>query len=398
MSSSGTQYSAAYLAQSRVTEVVVGYSVPIPIEILTTLWRLWIKLRPSSKNGLAFDDYLMLWATIIGVGVCVSGLVYGPPYGFGRHVAALPDEEVETFMMGDYIFSHFYDVAIASTKLSVLALYYRIFITPKFRLVVICTVVWVILWLMTMEIVLGLECRPIQKFWNSSVEGKCFNLVAFSYFTNIANLVTDIWIFLLPLPVILRLQITKNKKIGLSLLFSVGLATCAISAARLTVVVTQGSSDYTWAGVPLGILSAWEPLGGILCANLPVIYKSLASIFRNLKSTLLTRSANPSSSSHHHHQRQSKSKSTTHNHHNTWLELHNGSAGGKSSYRSEISALKSLDDETDGDATEMQAVVRGLNTILVERQFEQEVDLEGAGDDEVPLRGKDVGMGLGKGG
>lgn len=105
-----------------------------------------------------------------------------------------------------------------------LALYYRIFITPRFRLVVILTVVWVILWLMTMEIVLGLECRPISKFWNSSVEGTCFNLVAFSYFTNIANLVTDIWIFLLPLPVILRLQITKNKKIGLSLLFSVGLA------------------------------------------------------------------------------------------------------------------------------------------------------------------------------
>ncbi|PYI00820.1 integral membrane protein PTH11-like protein [Aspergillus sclerotiicarbonarius CBS 121057] len=383
MSSSGTQYSAAYLAQSRVIEVAVGYSVPIPIEILTTLWRLWIKLRPSSKTALAFDDYLMLWATIIGVGVCVSGLIYGPPYGFGRHVAALPAKEVETFMMGDYIFSHFYDVAIASTKLSVLALYYRIFITPKFRLVVILTAVWVILWLMTMEIVLGLECRPIQKFWDSSVEGKCFNLVAFSYFTNIANLVTDIWIFLLPLPVILRLQITRNKKIGLSLLFSVGLATCAISAARLTVVVTQGSSDYTWAGVPLGILSAWEPLGGILCANLPVIYKSLVSIFRTLRSTLLTRSANPSSSSHH---RQTKS-TTAHNHHNTWLQLHNGSGG--NSYRSEISALKSLDDDR-GEETEMQTVVRGLNTIMVERQFEQEVDHEG-GDDEAPLRGNGKG-------
>ncbi|PWY69207.1 integral membrane protein PTH11-like protein [Aspergillus sclerotioniger CBS 115572] len=378
MSSSGTQYSAAYLAQSRVTEVWVGYSVPIPIEVLTTLWRLWIKLRPSSKNGLAFDDYLMIWATIIGVGVCVSGLVYGPPYGFGRHVAALPPGEDEKFMRGDYIFSHFYDVAIASTKLSVLALYYRIFITPKFRLVVILTVVWVILWLMTMEIVLGLECRPIEKFWNSSVEGTCFNLVAFSYFTNITNLVTDIWIFLLPLPVILRLQITKNKKIGLSFLFSVGLATCAISAARLTVVVTQGSSDYTWAGVPLGILSAWEPLGGILCANLPVIYKSLASIFHSIKGTLRSRSANPSISQH-------QSKSTAHNHHNTWLQLHNGSGG--NSYRSEISALKSMDDDV--DETELQPVVRSLNTIIVERQFEQEVDLEGG--DEAPLRGRGTG-------
>ncbi|GCB17918.1 hypothetical protein AAWM_00803 [Aspergillus awamori] len=389
MSSAGANYSAAYLAQSRVTEVTVAYSVPIPVEILTTVWRLWIKLRPSSEHGLTFDDYVMIWATIIGVGVCVSGLVYGPPYGFGRHVAALPTKEVETFMMGDYIFSHFYDVAIASTKLSVLALYYRIFITPKFRLVIILTVVWVILWLMTMEIVLGLECRPIAKFWNSSVEGTCFNLVAFSYFTNIANLVTDIWIFLLPLPIILHLQITKNKKIGLSLLFSVGLATCAISAARLTVVVTQGSSDYTWAGVPLGILSAWEPLGGILCANLPIIYKSLAAVLRSIKGTLRThgsRSAHPSST-------QRQAKSSANNHHNTWLQLNNGSGAGNS-YRSEILALKSMDD--DDDDTEMQPM-RGMNTIMVERQFEQEVidqhhdpsldHHDGREGDEEPLRG-----------
>ena len=42
--------------------------------------------------------------------------------------------------------------------------------------------------------------------------------------------------------------------------------------------------------------------------------------------------------------------------------------------------------DDDVDETEMQPVVRGLNTIIVERQFEQEVDLEGG--DEAPLRGK----------
>ncbi|PWY92927.1 integral membrane protein PTH11-like protein [Aspergillus heteromorphus CBS 117.55] len=393
--SAATHYSAAYLAQSRVTEVIVGYSVPIPLEILTTGWRIWIQLRPSSKNGLAFDDYLILWATIIGVGVCASGLYYGPPYGFGRHVAALPTKEVETFMKGDYIFSHFYDVAIASTKLSVLALYYRIFITPKFRFVVIGTVVWVILWLMTMEIVLGLECRPIQKFWDSSVHGTCFNLVAFSYFTNITNLVTDIWIFLLPVPVILKLQITRNKKVGLSLLFSVGLATCAISAARLTVVVTQGSTDYTWAGVPLGILSAWEPLGGILCANLPLIYKSLASIFTSLKSTLQSRTTrsgannntSPSSNTHdynHTGHTHAHKSSITASQHASWLKLHNGSAAGNS-FRSEVEALRSFDEEEeDEDGFGGWGVEMG-------RVFEQEVGYEGHREgegDEMPLRGR----------
>lgn len=72
MGSAGANYSAAYLAQSRVTEVAVAYSVPIPVEILTTVWRLWIKLRPSSEYGLTFDDYVMIWATVSELAVnCV---------------------------------------------------------------------------------------------------------------------------------------------------------------------------------------------------------------------------------------------------------------------------------------------------------------------------------------
>ncbi|KKK25579.1 hypothetical protein AOCH_000075 [Aspergillus ochraceoroseus] len=271
--------SPEYLAQSKVTDLIVCYSIPIPLEILSTALRLWAQQQPW-RGGLAFDDILMIWATIVSVGLCVSGLVYGPPYGMGRHIEALSGQEVETFMLGDYVFSHFYDFAIASTKLSVLALYYRLFPTQKFRFIVTLTAGFVFLWLATMEFVLGFQCRPIQKFWNSEIPGKCFDLVAFSYFTNITNLATDIWIFVLPLPIILRLQISRPKKIGLSFLFSVGLATCAVSAVRLSVVVSQGSSDFTWAGVPLGILSVWEPLGGILCANLPIIYKPLVTAFR----------------------------------------------------------------------------------------------------------------------
>ncbi|RHZ64928.1 putative integral membrane protein PTH11-like [Aspergillus thermomutatus] len=358
---------AAFLAQSRVTEVTVAYSVPIPLELLTTGLRLWVKLR-GPGGGLSSDDYLMVWATFVGAAVCVSGLIYGPPYGFGRHKAALSDEQIETFMMGNYIFSHFYNAAIASTKLAVLALYHRIFVTFKFRLIVLTTAVFVILWLMTMEIVLGLQCRPISRFWDSDVPGTCFDLVAFSYFTNITNLVTDIWIFALPLPVIFKLQMSRNRKIALSFLFSVGLATCAISAARLSVVVSQGSSDFTWAGVPLGILSAWEPLGGIFCANLPVIYRAVMTMFRNLKSSA---HGQPS----HTVDPNSQPYRDAEQSHRPWVPLYNGS-GVQMDYHTEASATKAH-----GAVTELRSISR--NAIQVEQYFEQRVDHEG---EETPLR------------
>ncbi|RFU25446.1 hypothetical protein B7463_g10883, partial [Scytalidium lignicola] len=285
MATNGT-YSAGYLAQSRATLLNTFYSIPIGLELISTALRIWTRVGRRQDAWLAFDDYLMIFATIVAVAECISGLIYGAPFGLGRHIQALSAYDLEMYMMGDYIFSHFYDVAIGCTKLSVLALYYRVF-SPKsiFRFVVISTAAFVIAWVVVMEVVLGFSCRPIKAFWGDG-KGTCINLVAFTYFTNVTNLVTDLWIFAMPIPVILGLQASRDKKISLCFLFSVGLGTCAISAARLSFVFGVGSVDYTWYETNFGILSAWEPCGGILCANLPVVYGALARVVKKVASTV----------------------------------------------------------------------------------------------------------------
>lgn len=55
--------SPEYLAESKVLDLEVCYSIPIPLEILSTSLRLWAESRPG-RNGLAFDDLLMVWATV----------------------------------------------------------------------------------------------------------------------------------------------------------------------------------------------------------------------------------------------------------------------------------------------------------------------------------------------
>ena len=52
------------LSESRTTTVNVCYSIPIPIMLLFTGLRLFIKLRPSSKNDMTFDDYMIIFATV----------------------------------------------------------------------------------------------------------------------------------------------------------------------------------------------------------------------------------------------------------------------------------------------------------------------------------------------
>lgn len=151
---------------------------------------------------------------------------------------------------GDYIFSHFYNVAIGCTKLSVLALYYRVFATSTFRSLV-AAASFVCAWLLVMEVVLGLGCRPIQAWWDA-VPGTFVNKVSFTYFTNITNLAVDLCIFFMPIPVILGLHTPLANKVSLCLLFSVGLATCAISTTRLSFVFGV-ASDMTWWIGSLGI-------------------------------------------------------------------------------------------------------------------------------------------------
>ncbi|KAF2688794.1 hypothetical protein K458DRAFT_400920 [Lentithecium fluviatile CBS 122367] len=237
-------YLEAHRNDSRVHEIHWVYSVPIACATISTALRLWAKR--AGRNGITLDDWLIVFAT------------------------------------GDYVFSHFYDIALVSVKLGILAFYYRVFVVPMFRKVVLATAAFVIAWGIGITVTLALACRPIEAFWDATVKGDCLQLVTFTYFTNISNLITDVWIFLMPIPVIWHLQLQTKKKLLLCLIFSIGLATCIVSAIRLTVVLGHGNPDLTWYYVPLGAYSAFEPLGGILCTNLPIIWHMYRKRRRNV--------------------------------------------------------------------------------------------------------------------
>ena len=67
-----------------------------------------------------------------------------------------------------------------------------------------------------------LTCRPLAKYWDPSQSGVCGNpgvsLVALSS----CNIIADLTIVLLPLPMVWGLQITTQRKIELSIIFALG--------------------------------------------------------------------------------------------------------------------------------------------------------------------------------
>ncbi|KAI8943493.1 hypothetical protein NX059_001495 [Plenodomus lindquistii] len=274
MASAFTPDEWAYLEanknDSRVAEVRWVYSVPLAAAILSTGLRLWAKRY--GRNGITLDDHLILLATVCVIGQCAVGLGYGPPHGIGRHVNVVSPYDQMMVRKGDYIFSHFYDIALVSVKLGILAFYHRVFVHPVFRRVVLALAALVLVWGLGITITLCLACRPLSAYWDVNVRGQCLQMVPFTYFTNIFNLATDVFIFLLPVPMIWHLQLQTKKKLMLSLIFCLGLGTCVVSSIRLTIILGRSSPDFTWYYVPLGAYSVFEPLGGILATNLPIIW------------------------------------------------------------------------------------------------------------------------------
>jgi hypothetical protein len=121
----------------------------------------------------------------------------------GRHVIVVSGYDQMMVRKGDYIFSHFYDL---------------------FRTAVMATALFVIAWGIGITVTLFLACRPLNAYWDIKVKGDCLTMVTFTYFTNISNLITDIWIFLMPVPMIWHLQLQTKKKLMLSFIFCIGLA------------------------------------------------------------------------------------------------------------------------------------------------------------------------------
>ena len=66
------------------------------------------------------------------------------------------------------------------------------------------------------------QCTPVQSFWNSAVPGHCISILAFFRAETAFNLVTNVAIILLPMPMVWRLHMALRRRILLTGIFASG--------------------------------------------------------------------------------------------------------------------------------------------------------------------------------
>ena len=65
-------------------------------------------------------------------------------------------------------------------------------------------------------------CTPLTKYWNVDEPGHCISVIKSDYAYGAMNVASDAMIFILPLPMIWRLQLSVRDKIGITLVFMSG--------------------------------------------------------------------------------------------------------------------------------------------------------------------------------
>lgn len=116
--------------------------------------------------------------------------------------------------------------ALWATKSAVLALYIRIFSSVRwisrasYALIILMFLVYGI------NIILAaVYCLPRNGApWDATAFARCAEPVILAIFIGSFTVVADLIIFLLPFPIIFKLQMAQGKKVGLTFVFLVGLS------------------------------------------------------------------------------------------------------------------------------------------------------------------------------
>ncbi|TPX15789.1 uncharacterized protein E0L32_000123 [Thyridium curvatum] len=246
--------------------------------------------RIGIVRRVSWDDYFIILAWILAFGLSFT-INYGTRKGLGRHDDDIPDQDQGALRKSEYAFSILYNPALMATKTSILIFYLRLSknTQPVLRLASylvlgIVNVAGTVLTFMNI-----FQCSPIRDAWTEGPSnGKCIPLLTEFICSAPVNIVTDLAILALPLPVLTGMRLPPRQKTILIFTFCLGVFVSIVDVVRvyylqqaITYVPTSSSSDpesrfgdsdeFPWNASLSLMWSAVEVNVGMTCACIPTL-------------------------------------------------------------------------------------------------------------------------------
>ncbi|KAJ5660568.1 hypothetical protein N7507_007019 [Penicillium longicatenatum] len=219
-------------------KAVLGVAITFTILAVTAVC-LRLLAHHIARKRWTPSDYFIITACTFAVGlesITITGVVQaGIGYGHTMSIVEAYGEEPITKLLQLIIPLQFtWVLSLSCTKISILCLYLQIF-----------PVTWVV--------------------------GSCGNQVTSFTATGVINLLTDVAVLLIPMPLLYRLQMPTYKKVALIAVFGLGIITCIVSIMRIAALSTMSFTDITYSLPRANIFSGVEPCLAVVTASIPLM-------------------------------------------------------------------------------------------------------------------------------
>jgi hypothetical protein len=173
-----------------------------------------------------------------------------------------------------------YQLSLCFTKLSLCALYLKVFTTSRssrmflygvFGLVTITTII--------LECICIFQCNPVKGVWDITIDKKCIDTIPAFYASTVESVLVDILLIAFAAPKIMRLNLHARQKNAL--LFTICLGGVPIIASIVRAVRVSSIlhvEDKTWVSFDSSIWSAVDANISIICASVPSLKPLLRQI------------------------------------------------------------------------------------------------------------------------
>ncbi|KAF6826827.1 integral membrane protein [Colletotrichum musicola] len=258
--------------QARQDGLVVVTCLFTGISTMVVLARIFVRTVLIRKPGL--DDYTMIIAMLFSIAYLIEVFV-GKANHIGFPSGTLSLENMANLLKNTLAIQVTYYVCVSTIKISILCMYLRFAVTRTFNVLCIGTIVFHLLFFVICIAVTLAQCQPLHKMWDllDEVQGSCnVNTTAFFYFTSGFNIVTDIWILVLPIKTLMGILRPRKEKIALTVIFGVGAFATITSIIRLHTIYTYTlAEDLFRESILVNIWSVLEINIGIVCASVPAL-------------------------------------------------------------------------------------------------------------------------------
>ncbi|KAK4451224.1 hypothetical protein QBC34DRAFT_348224 [Podospora aff. communis PSN243] len=268
---------------------LINAMIIIPtVTCFVVLLRMGVRWRATSGLRLGVDDWLMFVAALLLIAFAVTACLSATRGGVGRYTVV--NMIIDPQLLGNALFylwisQYFYFTLLLALKLSILAMYLRIFPTRFMKVGVYIITAFVAAWYIAAIFVVIFQCIPVQKAYTPSIkEGHCVDSVRWFLGSSIPNIIQDIMILFLPVHEIWKLHLPRPQRIGISAVFLLGTdsgSTIIVACIRVRELVRNITSgeDISKALVLGWILTAIEPAVGMITGSLPTLTPLLRLIF-----------------------------------------------------------------------------------------------------------------------